>query len=111
MKTKTTAKENISLLPEYCFSSDNVTRKLIRIKAGESGFYPAHTHPEVKIAARHLENIDDLADRLNAEMGVTKAQREAMEIGSMWGWEVPGANPNAYNEDGSFKKEFLSDRN
>lgn len=105
---KTTAKQNISLCPEYCFSEDNITHKLIRIVAGEAGFYKVHNHPEVKTAALNLEKTNDLADRLNKEMGITKAQRKAMDIGSMWGWDVPGANPNAYNKDGSFKKESIN---
>ena len=32
--------------------------------------------------------------------GATVAQIEAMIVGSMFGWEVPGANPDMYGEDG-----------
>lgn len=103
---KTTAKENIAKLPEYCFAVNNVSLKLIRIVAGEPGYYKADNHPEHKIAANNLETTEHLAHRLNAELGITEGQRQAMEIGSMFGWEVPGANPDSYNDDGSFKKEF-----
>lgn len=40
-------------------------------------------------------NVEE-ADRLNERMGVTPAQRMAMEIGSMAGWDVPGADPKNY---------------
>lgn len=33
------------------------------------------------------------AEQLNKSLGVTPAQAEAMLIGSMCGWHVPGANP------------------
>ena len=38
----------------------------------------------------------ELADELNEKLGVTPAQRQAMEIGSMAGWDVPGADPKNY---------------
>ena len=37
-----------------------------------------------------------VAERLNRRGGVTRAQEEAMVIGSMCGWEVPGADPKAH---------------
>ena len=52
---------------------------VIAVKRGESGYYPIHTPLS--------------ADELNVNAGVTPAQREAMHIGSMMGWTVPGANP------------------
>ena len=40
----------------------------------------------------------ELADELNEDLGVTPIQRQAMEIGSMAGWDVPGADPKHYEE-------------
>ena len=40
----------------------------------------------------------ELADELNDNLGVTPAQRQAMEIGSMVGWDVPGADPAKHLE-------------
>ena len=41
----------------------------------------------------------ELADQLNEQLGVTMWQRKAMEVGSMCGWDVPGADPAKYLED------------
>lgn len=36
---------------------------------------------------------DQMAAEFNAREGVTPAQAEAMQAGSMFGWHVPGADP------------------
>ena len=38
-------------------------------------------------------------------LGVTQAQRLAMEIGSMRGWSAPGADPEAYGQAASVPGE------
>lgn len=77
-------------LPDMCFSTLKSTGDLICIKRGESGYYPSDWNTADK--ARN----EDMADELNGKLGVTSAQRQAMEVGSMAGWNVPGANPAAY---------------
>ena len=42
----------------------------------------------------------DAAIRMNAEVGVTVQQMEAMVAGSMFGFHAPAANPAIYNADG-----------
>ena len=66
-------------LPELCFSVLPGTGALICIKRGESGYYPSDWHTADK--ARN----EDMADELNEKLGVTSAQRQAMEVGSMAG--------------------------
>ena len=44
------------------------------------------------------QNVE-LADQLNEQLGVSPIQRQAMEVGSMCGWDVPGADPAKYEED------------
>ena len=79
-------------LPEMCFSTLKTTGDLICIKRGESGYYPSDwsTHDKERNA--------ELADELNEQLGVTDEQRKAMEAGSMFGWDCPGADPAKYQE-------------
>ena len=73
-------------LPAECFVRLETDGSLARIVRGERGYYSCsggYTKPE-------------LVDRLNEELGVSPVQREAMLMGSMWGWEVPGADPAAW---------------
>ena len=79
-------------LPELCFSTLPGTGQLIGIKRGESGYYLSDWNTEDRVRNQ------ELADESNRALGVTDAQRQAMEIGSMFGWEVPGADPAAYEQ-------------
>ena len=79
-------------LPELCFSTLASTGQLICIKRGESGYYPSKWDTGDK--NRNVE----LADELNENLGVSPVQRQAMEVGSMAGWDVPGADPAKYQE-------------
>ena len=77
-------------LPEVCFSVLPDTGELINIRRGVSGYY----HSDFSTNSREA-NIET-ADEQNARLGVTPAQRQAMEVGSMFGWDVPGADPAQY---------------
>jgi hypothetical protein len=82
-------------LPNYCFSVLNTTNEVILIKRGENGYYPFYDG---------IYKGDKEADKKNKEIGVSKAQRQAMEAGSMFGWYIPAANPDIYDKNGKMKK-------
>lgn len=74
----------LAKLPEMCASTNLETGEPILIKRGVRGYFP---WPIGKPKS---------ADVFNTRYGVTQAQQLAMEIGSMFGWEVPGADPDSH---------------
>ncbi|MBR3381010.1 MAG: hypothetical protein IKG72_13050 [Bacillus sp. (in: Bacteria)] len=91
----------MSNLPECCYSINQTENPLtlIVIKKGESGYYRTD-YPN----AANPEAAKEWRDEMNDRLGVTKAQRAAMEVGSMLGWDVPGANPDNYDSEGRLLK-------
>ena len=75
-------------MPTHCYSELPDTHEPIMIRFGERGYY--------KINLSEDMTIDDM----NESVGATKAQVKAMEVGSMYGWTVPGADPKNYDEAG-----------
>ncbi|PGR83667.1 hypothetical protein [Bacillus cereus] len=78
-------------LPEVCYGTLKVTGETIIIKNGETGYFESEDQRP--------------AEELNEILEVTKAEQKAMEWGSLYGWDTPGANPDRYNEDGTPKKK------
>ena len=76
-------------LPSVSFARLPSTGETIIIKRGELGYYPSQSHRA--------------PEELNADLEVTPAQAEAMLVGSMFGWDVPGADPANYDEHGRFR--------
>lgn len=81
-------------LPEHCYSTLAETNELIILKKGESGYYRSECD------SRDRDLTRALADEYNEKLGVTKAQESAMKCGSMFGWDVPGADPKSYDASG-----------
>jgi hypothetical protein len=75
-------------LPEMCVAVLQPENVLIGIKRRQRGYFQMYDGTIKGPAARHV------ADRMNRALGVTPAQREAMFIGSMMGWECPAARPS-----------------
>lgn len=67
-----------------CRLYSNTDAPIIAIERGEMGFKPIYSR---KTAAE-----------LNAAEGVTPQQREAMLVGSIFGWHVAGADPDFHND-------------
>ena len=80
-------------LPELCFTVIKSTGELACLKRGEMGYYRSDWNMPDR-----AQN-EELAAEQNERLGVTEAQRRAMEVGSMCGWNVPGADPKRYEAD------------
>lgn len=85
-------------LPESCYCILPSTQEVIIVQRGESGYTRA------VCSSGDVSMNRKIVDRENQALGVSPAQEEAMRVGSMFGWTVPGANPQNYAEDGTLKK-------
>ena len=81
-------------LPETCYSTLANTGEIVIIKRGESGYYPTD------IPAKDIAEAKEIVDEMNEKGGVSKAQAEAMKVGSMFGWAAPAADPASYDKNG-----------
>ena len=86
--------EIFARLPELCYSVLNTTNEIIIVKRGETGYYRTDYAP-----AKDRKAAEEWCDLLNERLGVTKSQRKGMEVGSMFGFDVPGINPDYYDLD------------
>ena len=84
-----------SSLPERCFSVSESSGKLIMLERGEPGYKDLDLCKEGK-------TVRQTADEANAAIGVSKRQEAAMLVGSLFGWEAPGADPRQLDEQGRF---------
>ena len=84
-------------LPERCYSILTETGEPIILVKGEYGYYRSDVQCISKADAREFVN------ERNAALGVSRAQESAMQVGSMFGWDVPGADPAAYDHDGRIR--------
>ena len=73
-------------LPEYCFSTLLTNGETVKIQRGEMGYFP-------------VQFSEVPAEDLNKNLGVSLAQATAMKMGSMFGWNCPGANPKTHEEE------------
>ena len=76
-------------LPRYSYAYLPTTQEEIRIDIAESGYTPIR-----------MQGNGRAANEMNRELGITPAQAEAMKVGSMFDWNVPGADPKNYDVTG-----------
>lgn len=100
-------------LPSTAMAVLTSTGDLVIIRRGMTGYYPS----DWNVPGDRKRN-EETASYHNAQHELTKAQCAAMVCGSMFGWDVPGANPELYDSNGKFKTmpedkkktEFADDR-
>lgn len=85
---------NTSSLPEHCYAVLPSSGRLIEVRYGEMGYYPC------AYSTKDREHNQVLANQFNAREGITKAQAAAMLAGSIFGWNVPAADPIHYDAEG-----------
>ena len=73
-------------LPPVCHARHPETGTVILIRRGEPGYHPVNTSLSVETLNACLDPIP------------TALQVEAMLIGSMFGWDAPGAQPAVLRE-------------
>ena len=93
-----------SSLPDHCYTVCAETGEMIIVKKGEKGFYPSD------LDSRDAAFSQMIATENNQKLGVTKTQEECMSAGSMFGWDVPGADPANYDANGRFSPNKMKDR-
>ena len=91
-------------LPERCYATLPSTGELIIITKGEKGY------TSVNDGNNSREQNQKLADCHNTEMGVSKAQAEAMLVGSLFGWHTKAADPANYDDNGTPIRQRVRDR-
>jgi hypothetical protein len=88
------------LLPELCYTVvplANPGERVGVIKRGERGYH----RTDFETPKWSEQDAEIFAAERNAKMEITPAQRAAMEIGSMFGWNSPGADPRRYDANGN----------
>lgn len=82
--------ETLKKLPRHCYAAlPSNARMIIRIDRGVPGYTPGREYETAEATEAEVKRRNDLE-------GVTSAQLEAMLAGSMFGWHVPGADPDTY---------------
>ena len=75
-------------LPGAAYARHPEDNRPIALRRGYNGYWEA---PGVDVEAE------------NEKLGISKANVEAMLAGSMFGWEIPAADPDNYDEEGNLK--------
>ena len=93
-----------STLPDRCYSILESTGDIILIQKGKKGYY------HIDVTEGTKEENRAFVDSQNVKLGITKAQEEAMKAGSMFGWAVPAADPQNYDDKGALLHPKQKDR-
>lgn len=79
-------------LPEWCYVYVPIACCIGIVQKGETGY------KKTDIYFTSPDEGKKIVEDSNKGLGVTKAQALAMEYGSIFGWELPGADPKEYSQ-------------
>ena len=83
-------------LPDFCLSTLPSTGQLIVLKRGERGYYASDWD------TGNREENQNIAREHNRRRGISDIQEAAMSAGSMFGWNLPGADPQWYLDNAKY---------
>lgn len=91
--------------PERCYVVVNGgTVGVGVVTRGFRGYSPVYDYTR-NVAALGRETVlalaQEVVDRYNTALGLSRGVAMACQIGSMVGWSVPGADPRRWNPDGT----------
>tara|TARA_R100000808_G_scaffold23991_2_gene54170 strand:+ start:259 stop:603 length:345 start_codon:yes stop_codon:yes gene_type:complete len=94
-------------MPGFCYAICHVrlkTATIVGLQHGVSGYWPLEEYQEMPIDEAKAKR-----DELNERLNVTKMVADCMHVGSMFGWDVPGANPRFVMENFPSKSDSKDD--
>ena len=89
-------------LPDFCLSTLPSTGQLIILRKGERGYYASDWD------TRKREENQNIAREHNRRRGISDIQEAAMSAGSMFGWNLPGADPQWYLDNADWAANVQS---
>lgn len=79
-------------LPDFCFCLLPSTGEAIAVQYGDNSY--------IRLELQGGKEAGKFVEQLNKRIGVTKQQQAAMLWGSLFGWDVPAADPARYDDEG-----------
>ena len=89
-------------LPDFCLSTLPSSGQLIILKRGERGYYASEWD-----TGKREENRN-IARTHNRRRGISDIQEAAMSAGSMFGWNLPGADPQWYLDNARYVNVMMA---
>ena len=89
-------------LPDFCLFTIPSTGQLIILKKGVRGYYASGWD------TGNREENQKIAQAHNRRRGISDIQEAAMSAGSMFGWNLPGADPQWYLDNARYVNAIMA---
>ena len=87
------------MIKKKCYTYLQASNSIGIIVEGIKGYYKTDLTESNHVKTQ--KDAESLVNELNKRLGLTNREVMAMEFGSMFGWDVPGAQLESWNEDGT----------